>query len=806
MLMLRKVLSCVVLLLLVKAQNFMYNRYANKVFFSIQVKDADTKEPVIGAVITITSERDSSLKITGFSDANGMVEVMVPAHTPFSITIKHPQYSDTVIKVAGLTEDVFWGVLYLKQAVKKLPEVTVKASRVDVEFDKKEYIVTEKMRRRATTATDILKELPDIQYDPFRDQLMVRGSVNVLYLVNGVEKPAEYVKNISPQRILKVEIYRNPTGRYALEGYDAVINIILRDDYVGWELTFGGQNSFSISKKYSPALTPYMFGFFRAAVVRYRTTFRLAFYNWRYNSFASRYDSLTYYGNVQWLQRPVEDGVQAFNSLMEGWGFAFYTGVDWSPIPRHQLSLDYRFSSVIVPYASKARYLSTDVISQVENIAHNENSPLSHRIRLTHTWQYTKDYKLQTSISYTYSRSITYSLYEESGIFTIEQVQESKGPELKGYWEWDGTLINGKLGLLMGTLFEVSDKMTSLNTILNGINITQEKRPTISYKLSSIKPYAYITWNVVKKVSVRAGAGLQYIWFNVSENVQDRFFYVEPAFDLSWKPINMLTAVFSYRLDVQNPSISRMLSATIVENRYVKSSGNPDLRPFASHELMLDISGFGGFVSLTPYYRWSTDYISDVWVAYGKDSLVKLPVQGVQFREWGVEFSLPVPLYKRFVVLMLFGKFSSIDIRWKDLRNSLKRFTNFVALIYNNDRLQISAGVGGMNFIAKEPLLQGYFMQISDGPPDFYGVFVRKQFWKRRGSATIYLTLPWEVKGIDYHLLTEVTAQGWHSYTEIYSPVMRSLVGIMLRFNIAEGRIVRDKKRDGQLFQGFPMF
>ncbi len=776
------------------------------VFFSIQLKDLRTREPIPAATLQITSPADSSLRRTTFSDDNGTAELTVPTHIPLTLSISHPAYKDTLLAIEPLHDHTFWGVLLLHPTTQQLQTITIKAQRTRVNFDKKEYIVTERMRRRATTATDILKELPDIQYDPFQDQILVRGKTNILYLVNGVEKPPEYVKNISPQRILRIEIYRNPTGRYALQGYDAVINIILRDDYIGWELTTGGQAAFSTNWQQAPAPLPYMFSFLRTAFIRYRTTFRFVFYNWKYHGYAHDNDALNYNTTPLWIQQPLAIFPQGFNALSKGWGFSLYAGMDWIPSTQHQIAIDSRFSSVFIPYSTQRAYTVQDTPSTLHIYARNDNTPRTYQITFTHTWKYTRDYQLQTAISYAFSQTTTYIRYEEQNLFTIEQIQQSWGPTGKAYWEWNGTLAHNKLHLLMGTLLETTKQTTRLTTSFN--LQPSETTPEFHYTLTTLKPYAYLTWRIAQKLKLRTGTGIQTIWFTTNNTPQPTLLFIEPAADINWQPHKLFTIVLSYRMDIENPSIAQMLTTAITQNRYIRQMGNPNLKPYAHHSIQLDANALSGLLSLTPFYEWSTNAIDQIWIPYNQDSIVAMPIQGVHYQNWGTEFSIPIPLYKRSLILMVYGELTTTRLAYDTLTNQISRFSGFIALIYHNERHKFSTGFASMNFVVKNPLLQGYTMQLGSHPPDFYGFFLRKQFWKNRGSATLYLTFPWQIPPIDYTLTTELSSAQWHRLHQRYYPAMRYLAGFMLRFNFAQGRTIHHKKQpDNQPQpQGFPMF
>ena len=97
-------------------------------------------------------------------------------------------------------------------------------------LDKEVELVTAKMRTGAANTSDVLDRIKGLSYDRYNNSIKVDGDDNVIILVNGLEKNQEYIKNLSPDRIKEVEVIRNPSGRYALEGYSAIINV--RNNFV----------------------------------------------------------------------------------------------------------------------------------------------------------------------------------------------------------------------------------------------------------------------------------------------------------------------------------------------------------------------------------------------------------------------------------------------------------------------------------------------------------------------------------------------------------------------------------------------
>ena len=134
-------------------------------------------------------------------------------------------------------ENKYLGILRLKAGEAILGEVMIKGTTKKFTIDKDVQLVTAKMREGSTNTLEVLERMNGLSYDRYNRTIKVDGDTKVIMLVNGLEKNQEYIKNLSPDRIKEVEVMRNPGGRYALDGYSAVINIILKNDYRGTEIT-----------------------------------------------------------------------------------------------------------------------------------------------------------------------------------------------------------------------------------------------------------------------------------------------------------------------------------------------------------------------------------------------------------------------------------------------------------------------------------------------------------------------------------------------------------------------------------------
>lgn len=110
-----------------------------------------------------------------------------------------------------------------------LDEVVVLQKLVKHSVQKDIYTISSKIRERSYSAMDILKNLPGVNIDNLSQQISVKMDNRVVILVNGMERPKEYVQSLTTEQISKVEILNVLPKKYSLSGMRYGINIITND-------------------------------------------------------------------------------------------------------------------------------------------------------------------------------------------------------------------------------------------------------------------------------------------------------------------------------------------------------------------------------------------------------------------------------------------------------------------------------------------------------------------------------------------------------------------------------------------------
>lgn len=135
-------------------------------------------------------------------------------------------------KVGSTTVDVM-----LMPSSRQLTEVVITeegGTPVGVDRDKLIYKIPSRVKRSAADSYMALSSIPSLQVNPFDRSVKLFGSGSTVVMVNGVRRDRDYLQLIRPEQIDRVEITRYPSMRYALQGIDAIVNIVTKEPVKGY--------------------------------------------------------------------------------------------------------------------------------------------------------------------------------------------------------------------------------------------------------------------------------------------------------------------------------------------------------------------------------------------------------------------------------------------------------------------------------------------------------------------------------------------------------------------------------------------
>jgi len=243
--------SLIILLFLVVTNTIFAQQ---EVFVSGQVIDIETKENLEFCSVSFFNAK-KELVSGVITDQKGYFEISLNKGR-YEISLDYMSYESQKKAIAISKNNQFLGTFKMQSDKNELDEVVLKANTKSFKVDKNVYSVTKKMKIAAANTNDVLDKISGVTLDRYSNSIKVDGESNVKFLVNGLEKDSEYIQNLNPDRLKNIEITRDPSGKYGLEGYTSVINVILKPDYKGMELSVFDQSIIDSDTKKSDYLLP----------------------------------------------------------------------------------------------------------------------------------------------------------------------------------------------------------------------------------------------------------------------------------------------------------------------------------------------------------------------------------------------------------------------------------------------------------------------------------------------------------------------------------------------------------------------
>jgi hypothetical protein len=122
------------------------------------------------------------------------------------------------------------GQLFLEDTSNMLTETVVVANSIKArsENGKTDYLVTKKMLDVSSSGMDIMRLIPGVQIDLMHN-ISLEGSRNIQILVDGKERDVNFINQLNPAQIQKIEITNSPQAN-ADGTFTGTINIVLKKE------------------------------------------------------------------------------------------------------------------------------------------------------------------------------------------------------------------------------------------------------------------------------------------------------------------------------------------------------------------------------------------------------------------------------------------------------------------------------------------------------------------------------------------------------------------------------------------------
>jgi len=745
-----------------------------------QVKDAKTKKAIEFCSVRVFNMEDSL--ITGaVTDEYGFFSTPIKKGK-YKFLIEYIGYIPDTSVVNIVTGTEFLGTFKL-ETDNSIEEVIIKGKTKENLIDKDVYLVTKDLKTGASNTKDVLAKVKGVTYDRYNNSIKVDGEDNIMILVNGLEKDQEYIKNLAPERLKKVEIIRDPSGRYALEGYSAVINVILKDNYKGVEVYSQASMITDTDNKNKNYLFPINHSFTNLNYT-YNKVNLYAKYDHNYMNLKMLNTSIKEYNDgFKTIKGAVNDepNLQT-KSLNDNLTF----GTDFYINPKHTVSFETNFSGVFLNdnetnmFSNVKYYQNERAINELNIINNNSSNDKSNYYSVFYIGNLSKNNSIKADFTFSkYSNNYTNKYFEES-ILQRTEIGEDNRTGKKFYAEFNHTIsIKSNFQIGYGNSTKSLDNLYSSNQTTDNFKFTDFRN----------KLYAYYSWKLNKKFGIKLGGAAETSQPK-SENLSTTYIIYQPYADVRYKPFKFLDVRFKYRSSSDYPSISEANPFLYILDTETVQKGNPYLKPSVKHKISTKFLIMGGLASIEPYYHFSSNLISKTG-ELRDDGIFEYSYNNIgKYEHKGIKANLTIPFGKS-LFLQSGANFFKSKIEFE---NNINEFTDWKLnsqLIYVNKKIGTVAGLIYQNNMYKSITAQGY----NKWNNDFWALFVQQNFLKEKLNIMMFYILPVSL-GVDYDQGSFVKTEAYseHNTTDMHILNNAFMFQISYRFN--RGKSVHKTDKD----------
>jgi len=743
-----------------------------------QIKDAETKKALEFCTIRIFNMKDS-LIAGATTNSTGFFSVPL-TRGKYKFLAEYVGYKPDTTKFFVKTGTEFIGIIKLVPDENAVDEVVINGKTKDILIDKDEYLVTTKMKTGAADTKDVLDKINGVTYDRYNNSIKVDGEDNIIILVNGLEKDREYIQNLAPERLKKIEIIRDPSGRYALEGYSAVINVILKDDYKGLEFYTSNQILADLDNKDGKYLP---IGYFSGSInYTYNKINVYAKVGTNFLDLGLPSKIIKEYDNGLSITKDSKDDTP--NMIINNLRDKITLGADYYINPKHTISFESNTGGNLFRDNTQQNLFNVSTVqneSEIDNYDTediNKSSNTSSYQSLFYKGIINKNNTVNIDFTYSDSKDNYTNNYYVNSVLTNTQEGENDNTYTKFFAEFNHT-ISSKSNVQAG--YGNTWKKT-VNTFNFGE--TEFTRTDFRHKL-----YVYYSWSLNKKFGIKIGGAGETSTPEVEGKTRTYHIY-QPYADIKIKPFKMLDIRLKYRSSSNYPSVNEANPDTFFIDDKTVRFGNPLLEPSVTHKLSVRFNIMGGLASFEPYYHFSGNYISQTGTLTNDGIFQYTYTNAGQYKHYGFKVGLTVPFGKS-LFWQNNANFFKSSILYNNAENEIQDWTMSSNLIYVNKKYKTTSGIIYQNNLKKHITAQGYNMWNND----FWGFMVQQPLFKQKMNVMIFYMLPINL-GVDFN-------QGSFIKTETYTEtsiqdisILKNIVMFRITFRLNKGKSIRKTEKD----------
>lgn len=563
----------------------------------------DNGQAVMYANVALLSCADSSIIVGTVSDSLGSFKLKYNRAGVYYLSVSFIGFKPYSTKVELINDkNIELKNIVLKTTQTELNEIVITQKRLKAkqQLNKITYYVNHAMVSNSNTGIDILKQIPNIQVDLLQN-ISINGSQNILILVNGIERNAQFLSQIHPSKIDRIEVKNTPGVQYKAE-VTGVINVILKKNK---NTGVNGHVYLNI-----PTANDEVFSFPSASLnISFKKLTLYTSYNGAFSYFDIKAEDIRSFQskNAVVTINKTEDLYQ------QNWSHKIHFGADYLYNEKNQLNV-YSFISRFSNQQS-GNFQITKLDNEIEERKINYLK---------------KDYDINTSayasVYYKHIFNKNTELSFDANYYLLQSENrlglknENLETENFSFSKPNENMLNTHLNVC----FKLNNN-TGINTGIEQNRNQSSDRSFSDFNYIVNTSAAYISVNYSnKKFQINAGTRAEYLRYSDNNQLNSQI-VILPTLHLKYSFDNKKYLQATYKKGIIRPTIFQLNPNVVILDSYLTQNGNPDLVPTINHKFSLDYGlSFGNsFLKNGLFYGRKTNAIENLTLLNNDHSINK---------------------------------------------------------------------------------------------------------------------------------------------------------------------------------------
>ncbi|HEX3007224.1 MAG TPA: TonB-dependent receptor [Bacteroidales bacterium] len=596
---------CFILMMIVSLESFAQPSFR----IEGKLRSFTENKPVEFASIALHHLPDSTLVTGAVSDTTGKFSIANLKAGNYFIKVSCIGYKTIIkngISLSSSSPQFNMGEIQLDAESQTLKEVTVEGERLKgvAEVDKTTYTINNKIAATSHSGLELLRQVPAVQVD-FQHNITLEGSSNIMILVDGKQRDKDYLAQIDPNSIDKIEVMTNPSVKYDAD-VTGVINVILKRE-----------KKHGISGEISPEIPLSKRIFFSSSNANLEYGYN------KIRVFVSGYSHFERLELNSTTNRESKEGNNFINYNQKGEGDVDvnFVGVDYG--------VDYFINN-----------------KNTLNLYGNYRPDNGLTFKTDGYKEYLVNNQLKSYIdAYSYDKDANTSNYYSA---FYKRTFDKQGQELT--FDANYYLYHGDRDANYKDQYYQADRVTPVGSLVDRKEVYDDSKQALGFKLDYIQPikkdyklsvgyHNYTQWmdndfsggeddditnlkysearhaayasfaGPVKKLSVQTGLRYEMSLIDINDTTKTDYTCLLPQLTLQYKIGKANSLKLTYRRSIQRPGIDNLNPFVNRVDSITVSRGNPSLNPSYTNKVELNFSApvKNSYLSSGLYYNYFTD-------------------------------------------------------------------------------------------------------------------------------------------------------------------------------------------------------